>query len=94
MRPDGIVVVEEPEEHRLDASQHRMRDVERLESKERLEDRVRHIEPDEGVLGQHQLHLPHQVLPLGGAVEVVEDDEAAFEEIGAQVRGSDSSVVQ
>ena len=37
--------------------------------------------------GSTQLHLRHQVLPLGVAVEVVEDDEAAFEEIGAQVRG-------
>src|SRR5262245_43983927 len=47
-----VVVLEQTEEHGFDTGKHRMRNVERLEAVERLEDRMPHVKADEVVVRQ------------------------------------------
>ena len=58
--------------------------VDVLDAEERVEDAVRLIEPDEAAVGQHAPHLRLEVAPLLRAVEVLEDREAALQQVGAE----------
>ena len=61
--------------------------VDVLDLEERSEDAVRAVEPDEAGVGQHAPHLRLEVAPLRGAIEILEDREAALEQVVAKRRG-------
>ena len=80
------IVIEQSEELRRDSTQHRVRNVERPQAEKGLEDRMAHVEADEIVIRQHDLHLRDEVAPFPVPIEVVEDDESALQQILAQIR--------
>src|SRR5690606_30360887 len=57
--------------------------LERRDAVERVEDRMRHVEPHEAMLWQHAPHLRLEVEPVL-PLEVVEDEEAALHQVVAQ----------
>src|SRR3990167_7661379 len=64
---------------------HRMHNlVDVLDLKERIEDAMRVVEPDEPTVGKHAAHLCLEVIPLPCAVKVLEYREAAFQQVGAK----------
>ena len=48
----------------------------------------RDVDFDPAMLGQHARHLSRHVVPLRLALEIVEDHEAAFEQVRSQVIGA------
>ena len=55
------------------------------DAEERLKNRRADVQPHEMMLGQRLLHLCHQVAPVAVALEVVEDDEPALQEVVTEV---------
>ena len=69
--------------------------VERLNLEKRVKDRMRHVHVEELHAGEDTVHVPLERVPAAGAVaapadglEVVDDDEAAFLDVGAQRGGA------
>ena len=62
---------------------HRVREVDVLHPEERIEHAVGRVELDPARLGEHAAHLRLEVVPLL-VLEVVEDGEAALEQVLAE----------